>query len=132
MIGNLNSLPLQNYDMFIADKRNSASAESYLRRCLEALLDLGRHILAKGFGQAVGEYKEIAKGLSEQGILNEETCKLLITMAGYRNRMVHFYNEISDRELFDICSKEISDIEKILNQIIKWIEGNPDMIDNSL
>jgi len=32
-----------------SDPRNVASAESYLRRGLEALLDLGRHLLAKGF-----------------------------------------------------------------------------------
>jgi hypothetical protein len=30
-----------------------------LRRSLEALMDLGRHIVAKGFGRGVTEYREI-------------------------------------------------------------------------
>lgn len=33
-----------------------AAGESFLRRALEVLLDLGRHVLAKGFGRVVPEY----------------------------------------------------------------------------
>ena len=69
MIQSIRSLPLGSYDEFSADPRNIASAESYLRRGLEALLDLGRHILAKGFAVAVTEYKEIGKSLVGQEIL---------------------------------------------------------------
>ena len=69
MIFQLKGLPLESYEVFCSDPRNVAAAESYLRRCLEALLDLGRHLLAKGFGQAVSEYKEIARVLKENEIL---------------------------------------------------------------
>ena len=47
------SLPLADLQAFTADPRMVATAgDSYLRRALEALLDLGRHVLAKGFGRA--------------------------------------------------------------------------------
>ena len=55
-----------------------------LRRSLEALLDLGRHILAKGFGVGVTEYKEIASELCRHGVLTEADAALLRTLAGYR------------------------------------------------
>ena len=42
---------------FLADKRNPAVTESYLRRCLEAVFDLSRHILAKSYGFKELEYK---------------------------------------------------------------------------
>ena len=100
MLEKLKALPLESFESFISDRRNTASAESYLRRALEALLDLGRHILAKGFGLAVTEYKEIAQRLTEQGILSADNGRLLEKMAGYRNRMVHFYQEISNQELY--------------------------------
>jgi uncharacterized protein YutE (UPF0331/DUF86 family) len=48
---------------------------------------MGRHILAKGFGKAVVEYKEIPIKLREEGILNETETDLLREMAGYRNRI---------------------------------------------
>ena len=64
MVEAIRSLPLSSYDDFAADARNAAAAESYLRRALEALFDLGRHILAKAFATAPAEYKQIAEGLA--------------------------------------------------------------------
>ena len=55
MVEAIRTLSLSSYDDFSADTRNGAAAESYLRRALEALFDLGRHILAKGFAMAPGE-----------------------------------------------------------------------------
>jgi len=86
MLARLRELPRDTYTGFRADPRNVAAAESYLRRALEALLDLGRHVLAKGFGQSVVEYKEIAQALLLVGVLDEEKGMLLREMAGYRNR----------------------------------------------
>ena len=77
MIESIKELPLQNQNEFLKDKRNVASAESYLRRALEALLDLGRHILAKGFAYPATEYKDVAKGLLEKDVLPEKEALLL-------------------------------------------------------
>jgi len=131
MLEDLRALPCTSYQAFMSDPRTSAAAESYLRRALEALLDMGRHILAKGFGKAVVEYKEIPIKLREEGILNEIETDLLREMAGYRNRMVHFYNEISSEELYQICAGQVGDIDKILTLILTWIESHPEMIDKS-
>jgi len=62
MLAGIRSLPLASYEEFVSDRRNIAAAESYLRRALEALLDLGRHLLAKGFALAVSEYRETPSG----------------------------------------------------------------------
>ncbi len=132
MLERLKSLPLESFESFISDRRNSASAESYLRRALEALLDLGRHMLAKGFGLAVTEYKEIAQRLAEQGILSAEDGRALEKMAGYRNRMVHFYQEISNQELYEICSQQLEDVESLVNALLKWVNDHPEKIDRKL
>lgn len=47
LVAAIRNLPLADYEEFIADARTPAAAESYLRRALESLLDLGRHLLAK-------------------------------------------------------------------------------------
>lgn len=70
MLERIRGLPLYSLDAFTSDHRNVDSAESCLRRCLEALLDLGRHVLAKGFGDAPAEYKAVATRLGERGVLN--------------------------------------------------------------
>ena len=55
MLDGIRALPLRSREEFDGDARNAAAAESYLRRALEALLDLGRHVLAKGFGQPAAD-----------------------------------------------------------------------------
>lgn len=104
-------------DEFLSDERNPAATESFLRRCIEAIFDVGRHILSKSFSFKSLEYKEVAKELGEKGIVSEEYSQTLIKMAGYRNRMVHFYKENLAQELYDILQTELKDIEKFLKEI---------------
>jgi len=121
----IRSLPLENRDTFLADQRNIGAAESYLRRGLEALLDIGRHILAKGFGVAVSEYKEIGPALQQQGVLVEDEARTLRTLAGYRNRLVHFYYEVTAEELYGICAHELGDVERIADAYRRWLKQHP-------
>lgn len=132
MMHQIRALPLSTYEAFISDPRNIASAESYLRRGIEALLDLGRHILAKGFGIAVTEYKDICLRLNEQGILSSEQCLLFREIAGYRNRMVHFYLQVTTEELYRLATEHLSDVENILNRLIDWLNDHPEKLDRSL
>ncbi|HMB30835.1 MAG TPA: DUF86 domain-containing protein [Desulfohalobiaceae bacterium] len=89
MLKDIESLPLHDYEEFTQERRNVWAAESCLRRALEAMLDLGRHIIAKGMGQGVTEYREIPGYLAQAGVLSTENTKIMKKMAGYRNRLVH-------------------------------------------
>ena len=121
MMGALADLPLKNKRQFLKNRHNIAAAESYLRRSLEALFDIGRHILAKSFGFPATEYKEIARGLQDKKILNEEEAELMRKMAGYRNRMVHFYHEITPEELHEICLNHLYEINLLLDRMLHSI-----------
>ena len=121
MLDALNDLPIQDKAEFLKNKHNVAAAESYLRRSLEALFDIGRHILVKAFAYAASEYKDIAKGLWEKGVLTQEESNLMRKMAGYRNRMVHFYHEVGPEELQDICVNHLGEITLLLDNLLKWI-----------
>ena len=132
MVKEIQHLPLRDYPSFIADRRNVWSAESCLRRALEALMDLGRHIAAKSFGKGITEYKEIGSVLMDGGVFDNGACLLFKILAGYRNRMVHFYNEISDEELFEICSSQLSDILETAAIIKAWTHRNPEVLDEKL
>jgi uncharacterized protein YutE (UPF0331/DUF86 family) len=122
-IASMRELPLADRQVFLGNKHNIAAAESYLRRSLEALFDVGRHILAKGFSYPATEYKEIARGLFEKAILEQDEAELLRKMAGYRNRMVHFYHDISPEELLEICLNHTAEIERLLERMLQWLRS---------
>ncbi|NQT55040.1 MAG: DUF86 domain-containing protein [Desulfobacteraceae bacterium] len=132
MIRSTQMLPLSSYNEFICDPRNIAAAESYLRRGIEVLLDLGRHILAKGFAVAATEYKEIGSRLTEEKVLTAEQGALLRQIAGYRNRMVHFYHEITHKELYQLCTQNLEDIDTILEALVEWLHNNPEKLDQEI
>lgn len=126
MLCGIRALLLESLDAFRGDPRNVAAAESYLRRPLEALLDLGRHQLAEGFAVTPTEYREIARELEWAQVLGAEEARRLQQLAGYRNRLVLFYHEVGVEELYDICARRAGDIESLLERILKWIQDHPD------
>jgi len=126
------ALPLNDRAAFFGDQRNVAAAESCIRRSLEALLDLGRHILAKGFAVGVTEYKEIADGLRRHEVLHAADADLLRVLAGYRNRLVHFYHEVSEEELFAVCSERLGDLEQLMEAYRTWARSHPGKLDEAL
>ena len=132
MLEGIRNLPLASYEQFQSDPRTLAAAESYLRRALEALLDLGRHILAKGFALAPAEYKEVADELGKANVLSGEDRVLLRQMAGYRNRLVHFYHEVSQEELYALCTLHLSDIEHVGEVILRWLQEHPEKVDTAI
>ena len=109
-------------DDFLIDD-NPAIAESYLRRSLEAIFDIGRHIIAKHAGKAAVEYKEIARLLARNTVISKGLSKKLVLMAGYRNRMVHFYHEVTDEELYSILTDNLPDIQIFIQEMGTFLEA---------
>ena len=116
----------------MADRRNIWAAEACLRRALEALLDLGHHICAKGFGLGVSEYGEIGSRLEGFGALSAQEAHLLRLLAGYRNRLVHFYHEVTPDELYELCRDHLGDVEVVVNAYRKWLRTNSHLLDETL
>jgi uncharacterized protein YutE (UPF0331/DUF86 family) len=132
MLAGLETLPLASLDAFTADPRDAAAAESYLRRALEALLDLGRHILAKGLGQGAVEYKQVAVIVRQQGIVDDVLGAALLDMAGYRNRLTHFYDEVATPELWDVCAHRRVEIEQVRDAMLVWLRTHPEIVDREI
>ncbi len=132
ILAGVGTLPLASEAEFLADPRMVAAGESFLRRGLEALFDIGRHILAKGFGEPAADYKTIAQRLGEHSILDTAQVERLRAMAGYRNRLVHFYDEVTPAELYRILTDHIGDLRAILAALRAWIAAHPERIDGSL
>jgi len=102
---------------------NPAIAESFLRRSLDTIFEIGRHIMAKTAGKGIVEYKEIARALSQEGVVGRDHSEKLQLMAGYRNSLVHFYHEISDKELHTILDNNLSDVEAFVKEIKHFIQS---------
>lgn len=122
------TLPLHTLDDFTRDPRMVAAGESYLRRALEALLDVARHVLAKGFARAPSEYAAVAWQLGDVGVVSREQSERLVRMAGYRNRLVHGYGAVTAQELYGLLSGRLGDVEELLAAVTAWMAAHPDRV----
>lgn len=114
----LRKLPVGSLDEFSSDFRNSNAAESLLRRAVQALFDVLRHVLAKRYGRGELEYKKLARLAVEKGLVREPRLReVLSQLAGFRNRLVHYYDEVTSEELYGIIGTKLGDLEQIVEEL---------------
>jgi len=114
----LRALPQNTFEDFNADRRNVLSADAALRRGLEALFDIARHLLAKGPGIGSLEYREVAEKASQHGIVSDpHLAAKMMEMAGYRNRLTHHYDEVTSEELFAIVTHDLGDLDGLAGEL---------------
>ncbi len=110
----------------MSEETNFVLAQFYLRRALEGVFHIGSHILARLPGCRAVEYKDIARKLGEAGIIEQDIAQnKLKSMAGYRNRLTHFYADVKPEEIYEILKNHLNDFEKYL-EMIKKVLGNLD------
>jgi len=116
---NLKSLTLNKF----LDGENFAIAEHYLRYALEATFDICAHVLSRIPGAKVEEYKQMAVEMGRQKIVPMDFAEEnLYKMAGYRNRLTHFYFEISPKEMREIIKNKLGDFKIILKYFKRLIK----------
>ena len=116
------------YKDFHSNPDNFRIAFYDLHRALEAVMDIGSHILSRTPGARPTSYKDIPRLLEKNKIIPADFATHSLTkMAGYRNRMVHFYGEITETEIYKIIQEELQDfhtfcahIENILRDPSKY------------
>jgi uncharacterized protein YutE (UPF0331/DUF86 family) len=89
-----------------------------LRRAIQSLFDLVRHLIAKAYGRGLLEYRELARLARERGLIQDpRLADVLEKLAGYRNRLTHFYDEVTDEELYDVLRNRLADLEEIASEL---------------
>lgn len=108
------------------EEPNLVMAQFYLRQALEGVFNIGSHILSRLPGGRTVEYKQIALKLGETGVVDSVFAKTnLNQMAGYRNRLTHFYAEITPEEIYKILREHLDDFSTFL-EAIKKVMLNPE------
>jgi uncharacterized protein YutE (UPF0331/DUF86 family) len=95
------------------------SAKHLLQVSVEALLDIANHIIARERYRSPHTYAESFLILVEQKIIPKDMENAFIQMARFRNRVVHLYHEVDDKEVYQILRDNLNDFRVFIGAIIK-------------
>ncbi|RPI66194.1 MAG: DUF86 domain-containing protein [Geobacteraceae bacterium] len=106
---------LQRYgrDEFLSDPERYGSAERFLHLAIEALLDMGNHVIAdEGLG-VVDWYSDVPRIFLEKGMISSELSEKWIRMIGFRNTLVHGYMDVDRTIVYEVLQNGLCDIEEL-------------------
>lgn len=104
-------------------ERSYRGTERLVQLVIQALLDLGLMVITVLGGRTPTRYSEVGELLSDLGLLDGCDAKLLKSMAGMRNILVHAYRTV-DKDLVIDASKSLrEDASRIARTITAGLEG---------
>lgn len=95
-----------------------------IQTSIEACIDLTYHFCAKKLGYAPQDARDGFKRLASDGIISEADLEAYSQMIGFRNRVVHGYQNISAEVVYEIAKEDIGDLERFVEIIMKALKNN--------
>ena len=95
----------------MSDPEHYGSAERFLHLAIEAILDMGNHVIADSDLGIVNWYSDIPSILANKGYIDSDLEKKWLQMIGFRNTLVHDYLEIDRTIVYEILQRHLKDIE---------------------
>ena len=102
---------------FIADPHKVGSAKYHCIVVIEAAIDMCNHLISKNGWRTPEGYADTFRVMGEVGAFDDEFVKVLTEMVRFRNRLVHIYWEVDDRELHRILREDLSDLDRFLEEL---------------
>jgi len=102
----------------LKEEKSYRGVERLVQLIIQALLDLGIMVTTAVGGRTPKTYSEVGELLADLNLLNEEDAKLLKSMAGMRNILVHAYTAV-DRAIVTGAAQRIVEDAVRIEEAIK-------------
>lgn len=119
----LDRLAQADLDDFLADFRNVDSALHVLQTSIQALIDLGGWLVASKALPAPRTSYEILERLEAAGHLPTGTSTRFAPIIGFRDRVVHVYDRIDERRVYEVLTLHRDDLAELLDLLLAAAEA---------
>lgn len=107
----------------LKSEKSYRGIERLVQLIIQALLDLGVMAISAAGGPTPKGYSEIGTLLADLYLLDEKDAKVLKSMAGMRNILVHAYATIDRNLVMSSASKLVKDAPRIARTLKKGLKG---------
>ncbi|MCD5402030.1 DUF86 domain-containing protein [candidate division NPL-UPA2 bacterium] len=92
-----------------------------LQLAIQICLDIGNHIIADESWEVPSSLGNIFQILSRHKAISPDMADTMAFMAGFRNILIHKYEEIDLKKVYDILTHRLNDFEDFSREIIKYL-----------
>ncbi len=111
-------------DIYKNDFRIRRFVERTLHIIIEACIDIAQHIISDEKMREPTSYRDTFVVLAENRILQQDDLQKFMTMASFRNLLVHYYERIDDLIVYGFLKKNLSDFDLYVDRIIEYLKKN--------
>lgn len=114
------------FDEVAKNWRSFAIVKNLLMEIIGRGIDINQHILAEKFKPAISaplDYTETFLKLGEIGVLPEDFTREIAKSAGFRNAIVHGYNQIDRSAVFQTVAVAIEQYTKYCRYIQNFLDN---------
>ncbi|MCK9418763.1 MAG: DUF86 domain-containing protein [Nitrospirae bacterium] len=109
---------------FEKDHLKQDAIAANLQRAAEQAIDLANHVIRKGKLGMPKDSKESFEILARVKVIPEELANKLKGMVGFRNIMVHQYQEMDIKIMVDVIEHHLDDLVVLTNHVMEFGRGH--------
>ena len=121
VVGDLRQFAEVSEEAFLANRERQYAVLHALQLAIEASIDIATHICAADDLGIPSSYSEAFDLLERAGVVDAALADDLRRMARFRNRIVHFYAQIDLRAVYRMLEDRLSDFDRYLVAIEKYL-----------
>ncbi len=91
--------------------------ERNLELAIQQMIDIYKHLVSRLNLREPVSYADCFEILAEEGYLSEENLEKYKNMARFRNLLIHIYEKVTDKIVYEIFQKNLEDFELFVDEI---------------
>ena len=104
--------------VFVKDSDLQSIVLFNLIQAIQSCIDIGSHIISDSEWETPSTQAEIFEILSSKKVISRTLALKIISMVGFRNRIVHEYEKTDMKIVHDVWKKHTADIEKFCKAVV--------------
>ena len=111
----------EEYEDYAGTTETKRACERLLHIMIETVIDTCMLVVKELKLGIPGEEEDAFRKLQKKGIITSEMAKRLKLMKGFRNVLVHRYDEVDDELAFRFLKKNLGDFDRFRKEIISFV-----------
>jgi uncharacterized protein YutE (UPF0331/DUF86 family) len=117
----LREMALDDVAAFVGSRRDQAVVERYLERMIGRAIDVNYPLITETDHPPPSDYHASFTQLADLGVLEARFAAKIARAAGLRNRLVHEYEDLDPRLVFQALQSAFGDVPEYLRRVDEYL-----------